>query len=255
MAFTNILRRTCSSVVPLTRAIRTQRNYSSAIFTHLRNNTNKSVSQELLRRASVPALHFSSLAKTTNSNLVQILESEIGCAEEEDDSNQVEGLPNGFPFKIRDEPGMKTIILEKEYEGEVIKVEVHTPEIYENEDEDENNGDGDGEKEGHASIALVVKVTKGRNGTSLEFGCTADPDEITIDSLIVKDHDTSEDDLAYGGPDFQDLDENLQKGFYKYLEVRGIKPSTTNFLYEYMMKKDGKEYLRWLKNVKKFVEK
>ncbi|PWA97494.1 hypothetical protein CTI12_AA028640 [Artemisia annua] len=43
-----------------------------------------------------------------------------------------------------------------------------------------------------------------------------------------------------------ELDENLQKAFHKYLEIRGIKPSATNFL--------NKEYTNWLKNLKKFVE-
>ena len=54
---------------------------------------------------------------------------------------------------------------------------------------------------------------------------------------------------------YSDLDENLQKAFHKYLEIRGIKPSTTNFLQEYMFAKDNKEYLMWLKNLKNFVEK
>lgn len=52
-----------------------------------------------------------------------------------------------------------------------------------------------------------------------------------------------------------DLDENLQNAFHKYLEVRGIKPSTVNFLQGYMANKDSKEYLQWLNNLKKFVEK
>ncbi|KAK9120847.1 hypothetical protein Syun_018464 [Stephania yunnanensis] len=51
------------------------------------------------------------------------------------------------------------------------------------------------------------------------------------------------------------LDENLQRAFHKYLEIRGIKPSTTNFLHEYMINKDSREYLVWLKNLKKFIEK
>nr|GEY26597.1 mitochondrial glycoprotein [Tanacetum cinerariifolium] len=51
-----------------------------------------------------------------------------------------------------------------------------------------------------------------------------------------------------------ELDENLQKAFHKYLEIRGIKPSATNFLHEYMVNKEHKEYTNWLKNLKKFVE-
>lgn len=53
----------------------------------------------------------------------------------------------------------------------------------------------------------------------------------------------------------RDLDENLQKAWRKYLEVRGIKGSLFDFLHEYMMHKDEKEYLAWLKNLKEFVGK
>lgn len=52
----------------------------------------------------------------------------------------------------------------------------------------------------------------------------------------------------------RDLDENLQKSFHKFLEIRGIKPSTTNFLHEYMINKDSREYVAWLENLQKFVE-
>ena len=52
-----------------------------------------------------------------------------------------------------------------------------------------------------------------------------------------------------------DLDENLQKAFNKYLELRGITAITTNFLHEYMINKDSREYLHWLQSLKEFVEK
>ncbi|PPS12283.1 hypothetical protein GOBAR_AA08360 [Gossypium barbadense] len=96
--------------------------------------------------------------------------------------------------------------------------------------------------------------TQTKDGPSLEFSCTAFHDGIGIDSLSFRNPNPEDDELAYEGPDFNDLDENLQKGFYKYLEVRGIKPSTTNYLREYMADKDNREYLLWLKNLKKFVE-
>lgn len=52
-----------------------------------------------------------------------------------------------------------------------------------------------------------------------------------------------------------DLDENLQKAFHKFLEIRGIKPSFTDFLSDYVANKDSREYLQWLKDIKAFVEK
>lgn len=52
----------------------------------------------------------------------------------------------------------------------------------------------------------------------------------------------------------RELDENMRKSFHKFLETRGIKASATDFLYEYMMKKDSREYLLWLKKLKTFVQ-
>jgi len=46
----------------------------------------------------------------------------------------------------------------------------------------------------------------------------------------------------------------MRKSFHKFLETRGIKASATDFLYEYMMKKDSREYLLWLKKLKTFVQ-
>lgn len=76
------------------------------------------------------------------------------------------------------------------------------PNLVTGEDEDDDNGDEDGEKASQSSIPLVVNVSK-KSGPSLEFSCTAYPDEIAIDSLIVKQPENSEDQIAYEGPDFQ----------------------------------------------------
>lgn len=47
----------------------------------------------------------------------------------------------------------------------------------------------------------------------------------------------------------------MQKSFHRYLEVRGIKHSLHDWLHEYMMSKDEKEYVVWLKNMREFIEK
>lgn len=49
------------------------------------------------------------------------------------------------------------------------------------------------------------------------------------------------------------LDESLQKALHRYLETRGVKHSLHDWLYEYMMEKDEKEYVVWLKNMKEFI--
>ncbi|KAF3951304.1 hypothetical protein CMV_023030 [Castanea mollissima] len=72
--------------------------------------------------------------------------------------------------------------------------------------------------------------------------------------LAAKRPEISDEEIAYKGPSFVDLDEDLQKAFKRYLNIRGIKPSTINFLHEYMINKNSKEELIWMKKLKKFVE-
>ncbi|KAK7395236.1 hypothetical protein VNO78_15784 [Psophocarpus tetragonolobus] len=206
----------------------------------------------------VPSLRFANTFATRTSaddSLIEVLQSEIQCAVEDDrapQSHQVE-IPEDFPFEIEDNPGERTIHLKGQFGDETIRVQVDIPNVAPEENEDEEDGEKN-DNTSESSIPLVVSIFKG-NGVSLEFGVTAFPDEISIDSLSIKQSEDSEDQLAYEGPEFIDLDENLQKAFHKYLEIRGIKPSTTNFLQEYMFAKDNKEYLMWLKNLKNFVEK
>ncbi|GMY14480.1 Mitochondrial glycoprotein [Fagus crenata] len=256
MALCSMLRRASSSVLPLAiRAVGSPRSFHGVISTVLTAEKVK-LAHALNPRAFVPFLRFSTeLASKKPSNdesLIQVLESEIQCAEEED-HELTEEFPEGFPFEIEDNPGQRTILLKRKYQDEIIKVEVDMPQTEVGEDEDAGDG-GDEEDNVNSSIPLVVSITKG-SGLCLEFSVTALPDEICIDSLSIKLPEGSEDQLAYEGPDFNDLDENLQKAFHKYLEIRGIKPITTNVLHEYMGTKDNKEYLLWLKNIKNFIEK
>lgn len=71
------------------------------------------------------------------------------------------------------------------------------------EEENEKDEDDDQEQEigTQSCIPMVVRVSK-KNGPSLEFGCTAYADEIAIDTLSIKDPESSEDQIAYEGPDF-----------------------------------------------------
>ncbi len=58
----------------------------------------------------------------------------------------------------------------------------------------------------------------------------------------------------YVGPPFGNLDEDLQVLFERYLEERGINSVLALFVPDYIDMKEQKEYLRWLANVKGFVE-
>ncbi|RZC85324.1 hypothetical protein C5167_041508 [Papaver somniferum] len=88
-----------------------------------------------------------------------------------------------------------------------------------------------------SSIRLVVTSTNFL-GTTLEYGVIAYPDDFAIDSFCVKYTNIPEENIYYKGPDYVKLDKNLQKEFHRRLKIRGIIPSTTNFLHEYMANRD-----------------
>jgi complement component 1 Q subcomponent-binding protein, mitochondrial len=58
----------------------------------------------------------------------------------------------------------------------------------------------------------------------------------------------------YAGPSFGSLDEDLQMLMERYLEERGITQALAVFAPDYMDYKEQKEYVRWLGNVKAFVD-
>ncbi|CAE6085449.1 unnamed protein product [Arabidopsis arenosa] len=264
MALSTVFRRASSTVATLAfRAARSPVSFRSGAV-----SAEKLILGSQIMRGSVSSFSFSrfstesAITKTTaDESLVRVIESEIDCAVEEEaphDTSILEEKPEGFPFEIIDTPGERTVLLRRKFEDETIQVVVDSVASYDDEeDEAEPNDEGDDEDQesvGKIRVPMVVSVEKG-DGVCLEFGVSAYPDEIVIDSLSIKQPQESENELAYEGPDFDDLDENLQKAFHRYLEIRGIKPSFTTFLADYVANKDSREYLQWLKDLKSFVEK
>ncbi|XP_010543266.1 PREDICTED: uncharacterized protein At2g39795, mitochondrial [Tarenaya hassleriana] len=253
MALNTTFRRASSTAVALAfRAVRSPSSIGSAVPAE-----RMILGSQLVRGTASSFSRFSTSASATKAssdeNLIRVLESEIESAETEEDPHRdvLENKPEGFPFEIVDKPGERTVLLKGKFEDETIEVEVDnlTPL------EDEGGNDDDEEAENRIRVPMVVNVTKGGDGLCLEFGVSAFPDEVVIDTLSVKRPGSEDDQLAYEGPDFEDLDENLQKAFHKFLEIRGIQASVTNFLIEYMAVKDSREYLQWLKDLKSFVDK
>ncbi|KAI3840399.1 hypothetical protein MKX03_037811 [Papaver bracteatum] len=246
-----MMKKDASSLIPLANRTSHHKNYSYSIFTTpLKNCISSSSRSGNLCRQIFPRLNFSSQYQRrsfADENLLGCLDDEIGYALESDDHQVVEA-PGGFHFNIEDNPGEQTITLTREYQGEVIKVIVHMNNIFTGEDGEVDHDDDDQAEGGvsspQSSVPLVVT-----------FSVMAYPDEISIDSMPVKQPNASEELIPYEGPDFMELDENLQKAFHKYLEIRGIKPKTTNFLHEYMVNKDSREYLNWLKDLNDLVSK
>ncbi|XP_050250601.1 uncharacterized protein At2g39795, mitochondrial-like [Quercus robur] len=265
MAFTSILRKSASSLTTLASQLaRGHGNYHCALFTAI---THSSLSP------LVPNLHYSSVSNKHSSDetLLPVIQSKIQCLRETDGHGRVEQIPSDFPFEIVDKPGLQTLTLKRKYQGEDIEVEVHMPDIFTGENNDHHDGNDNSEKPRLSILPLVVSVSKQMKPSRkerlgfypyrleygdrcLEFSCISYPDEIEIDSLVFKLPEISDDENTYEGPSFIDMDKDLQKAFKRYLRIRGIKPSTFNFLHKYMINKHSKEDLIWMKKLKKFLE-
>ena len=52
----------------------------------------------------------------------------------------------------------------------------------------------------------------------------------------------------YAGPPFENLDEELQSFFERYLDERGVNVELANMIPDYIQVKEQKEYVRWLES-------
>ena len=59
---------------------------------------------------------------------------------------------------------------------------------------------------------------------------------------------------SYGGPRFADLDENLCNALDDYLEERIPTQEVAEFIMDYASWKEQQEYMRWLGDVRRFVD-
>jgi hypothetical protein len=71
--------------------------------------------------------------------------------------------------------------------------------------------------------------------------------------MIPEGHSKDSDEL-YSGPNFNELDEELQGAWYQYLEERGIDNDTCYYILYTTNEREQKEYENWLKQCAEFME-
>ncbi|XP_023004841.1 uncharacterized protein At2g39795, mitochondrial-like [Cucurbita maxima] len=147
-------------------------------------------------------------------------------------------------FTIDERPGEQWIRLEREYgENENIKIEVtmfdhaRTP---------------PGE-DVLLHITIIVNINKRDSSEVLEIMCSAWPNDLEIDRLLTRRGEKMPA-QPYAGPEFKELDDDLQNSLYDYLEARGVDDQLAVFLHKYVKNKDKTEFIRWMETVKAFIE-
>lgn len=150
-------------------------------------------------------------------------------------------------YIVEERPGERWILLRRKFGGnEDIKIEATM-----------FDGSGPGKNSGEdiqLHITLILSISKDAGESFLEFVCSAWPDSVEIEKVYMRGHDQMHA-QTYMGPKFEDLDDKLQDMLYEFLDERGINDELAVFLHEYMRKKDRMEYMKWLTNIKTFIEK
>lgn len=106
------------------------------------------------------------------------------------------------------------------------------------------------EKEGKGSLVLNTVAQDGY--LHIDAVRHFKEGELEYDDILKHDIGEQRQDL-YMGPVFEELDEDLQATFGRYLEERGIDTALATFLPDYIDYKEQKEYVNWLKNINDFV--
>ncbi|KAG8379738.1 hypothetical protein BUALT_Bualt07G0120600 [Buddleja alternifolia] len=182
------------------------------------------------------------------ANILRLIRNEIQY--ERDLSPPFEPIPEFNSFNVDERPGEQWILLNKKFgENEEIKIEVT---MFDGSVPVKKNDETSDDVKLH--ITLIVDVFKGEDSDILEFVCSAWPDSIEIRKVFTRGHDRTKD-QHYTGPDFEELDDELQDSLYDFLETRGVDDKLAEFLHRQMKNKDKTEYIHWMENIKSVIQK
>ncbi|CAO3607109.1 unnamed protein product [Mucor hiemalis] len=228
-----------------------------------------------------------------DSELVHQLEEEMQFEESDEKNEVpafVKEFLDSNLFKIEDNVGSDKVTLTRTFGNENISVVFsisdinNTVEEFEEEDEELNLKDApkdesdddikeieekkeeveEEEEEASFPVRATVLVQKEGKGC-LVLNTVAQDGYLHIDAVrYFKEGQLDKDEIVKGeigeqrqdlymGPVYEELDEDLQQTFCKYLEERGIDTALATFLPDYVDYKEQKEYVNWLKDVNDFV--
>ncbi|KAK2982852.1 hypothetical protein RJ640_021342 [Escallonia rubra] len=196
-------------------------------------------------------------------NLLRLLRNEIQYELESSPPHELSGhsssnlfaikqpVPEFNCFKVDRRPGEQWIRLNRKFgENEEIKVEVT---MFDGSIPSQKTNAVVTEDDVELHITIVVNILKDNVNDVVEFVCSAWMDSIEIQKVFMRGRDGMVG-QPYMGPKFKELDDELQESLYEFLEARGIDDELAVFLHKYMKNKDKLEFVRWMENVKSYIE-
>ncbi|KAH7887096.1 mitochondrial glycoprotein [Phlebopus sp. FC_14] len=172
-------------------------------------------------------------------------------------------------WSIEDVVGNDEVVLTRKFDNESIRVMFSIADIQNAEENEFEEQDEDEHEESSESIhsyptRVSFAITKDNAKGSINVDTMCQEGAFIVDNIsfypdaqlgteLTADADWKRRGL-YIGPQFDTLDVSVQEEFEKFLQERGINENLAMFIPEYSEFKEQKEYVRWLDNVKNFVD-
>jgi len=202
-----------------------------------------------------PPVVARAVSTTASAKLLKVASAEIKHEQEQyEQVKEVKNFLKNTPFKLLEKDGDVNMALEREIGDKTVKIEWQLTSPFDPAEVDDAEG---GEADAQSTEMAVVVEDK-KSGAGLTFYCSTQAGEDHRYVIgMVKAFDTAEEKdnvTSYNGPDFEDLDDKLQESFDEYLAELGMSSEVCDFIDAMAMDKEQREYVRWLKNVQKFME-
>eukprot|EP00434_Breviolum_minutum_P013874 symbB.v1.2.012235.t1/scaffold837.1/size158912/5 len=183
------------------------------------------------------------------------LQAEIGHEEEQyQPAKELKKFMESTNFKFVEKEGDVNMSLERELGDKLVKVEWQLTSPF------DPTADMEGDQEGGQEYeATDFSVTiESKSGAGMSFYCSTQTGEDhryvigNVKSFAATEEKESV--SSYNGPEFEDVDEKLQESFDELLAEVGVNADLCDFIDAMALDKEQREYIRWLKNVKSFLE-
>ncbi len=209
--------------------------------------------------------NFAAVEKGINK-LNKALEKEI--AYENENYSKLEDIDtylNESGFEFEEEDNGINLVLKKDLGDKTLEVKFESRAPMPEDDvpmpEEMQHSDGEDDYAGDNFCDFSVFISNKNNKEGLVVECTSMDTEISFSNMLMCEDVDKVKSLGrferhmnlYPGPEFQTLDERIQTGMVEYLEGMGINEHLAAFVECMSLDKDQRLYMKWLGNLKNFI--
>jgi len=193
-------------------------------------------------------------ASAAAGKVAQTLQAELKHEEEQyEQPKEITSFLKHSDFKFIDEDADVNMALERSVGDKVARIEWQLTSPY------APDADMEGEDDGSQEATDFVITVENKEGTAgISFYCSTQGGE---DHRYVIGHvknycsaEEKESMSSYNGPDFEDIDDKLQEAFDEYLAEVGMNNEVCDFIDAMALDKEQREYVRWLRITKEFLD-